>query len=263
MRPYLDHHLAILYSAPLPAERGLPLTARQLQTLRAVEKAALATEGGIPGLHSACGERTRTCLRTVPDLGFPLIDRPEQAIRRCLDEKIVGSTLEKSRGLLLDFLRRARFRFVRLYGGLKSREAVLSRIAAHRNEGTPLDLWDAVRFRLVVATLSDLDTAQLAVRRQFRIVRCRNYYARPRGGPLDTYRAIHLEIGISKHEFFELQILTDLRDAVGSIDHAFIHKRTVSFVSPEHRTWLQELSMTANILDVRRCGAPLARPKAA
>jgi hypothetical protein len=137
-----------------------------------------------------------------------------------------------------------------LYGGLKSWAGIRHRIEQWRG-GAPFDLWDGVRFRIVVDGIRDVADLTMLLLSQFRehIVRCRNYYARPRNGPTDPYRAIHIELQSDAEDFVEVQIVSSRREAVGLIDHSMVLKRRVPFTGPAHQAWLERLSWTSNLLD--------------
>ena len=193
-------------------------------------------------------------LGAIPDFDFVVIPRSEEWIRRTQ----LGSALriyDYWRLRLANFLRQAASPAVYSYGGIKCPEEARSRIAIGR--GSPfrntadLDLWDVARLRLIVPNLhamSDLVTWLLQEMR-LQIVRCRNYYRWPRNGPLDPYRAIHLEFQTDSEDFLELQVVSVRREAVGLTDHALVHKRRFPFLGLPHKLWLRQLSWSANLLD--------------
>jgi hypothetical protein len=140
------------------------------------------------------------------------------------------------------------------YGGTKSLESINARMNPNCiTELSRIDFWDSVRFRIVVPNLSAL----VIVARNFiedmrqSLVRCRNYFKVPRRGPMDPYRAIHIEIQSDDLDFVEVQILTARREAVGQIDHPLVHKKKLAFANKWHEAWLHLLSWFANIFDVR------------
>jgi hypothetical protein len=143
---------------------------------------------------------------------------------------------------------------VTCYGSVKSHASVQRNILDHAAGRRELDLWDLVRFRLVASDIRTVCTLSAAIWDMFgtRVVRCRNYYAQPRGDWSDPYRAVHFEIkvgGVYEPAFVELQVLTHTRESVGLMDHGLVHKRTVSYWGVRHEAWLRGISYAANILD--------------
>ena len=84
------------------------------------------------------------------------------------------------------------------------------------------------------------------------IVKCRNYYlANATSGTTELYRAVHFELEIEPNRWIELQVLTELRDWIGFLDHSFTFKKRLRFLNREHEQWLTNLSANANIADAR------------
>ena len=83
-------------------------------------------------------------------------------------------------------------------------------------------------------------------------LRLRNYYYRPRmNGGEDTYRAIHFELLDIRRRAVEVQIVSELREVISLVYHAFVFKRRFHFLSLEHEEWLQSSSLVANVLDAQ------------
>jgi ppGpp synthetase/RelA/SpoT-type nucleotidyltranferase len=139
----------------------------------------------------------------------------------------------------------------RLYGGCKNRQAILRKICAFRMNHANLDLWDVVRFRIVTADLHSMVEVCQHLLRKFKktVVRCRNYYSRPRNGADDPYRAIHFELQTDDGWFVEIQVMTAMRESIGIIDHFLVHEKAAPYISDMHERWLLELSQAANSVD--------------
>jgi hypothetical protein len=136
----------------------------------------------------------------------------------------------------------------RVYGGLKSAASILSKIAAVER-GQTLDLWDALRLRIVAASIDDVGKIAALLTREFgtAVWRCRNYYTHPRSGA-DLYRAIHLVVAVVDR-VMEIQIMSARREVVCECDHSIVFKKTVPPVTPFHVEWLRQLSRAANLGD--------------
>jgi len=150
-----------------------------------------------------------------------------------------------------------------LYGGLKAADSIQGKIIHYEHGCGPLDLYDIARLRLVFPHLPALVLGAFSCRTEFArtMVRFRNYYARPRGGQGDSYRAFHILFRPDGNRFVELQLLSAARDAIGLMDHTYILKRRMPFQSREHEIWLRQLSRAANLIDAAdllRCGTALA-----
>jgi hypothetical protein len=115
-----------------------------------------------------------------------------------------------------------------------------------------IDLWDIVRFRIVVPDLNSLLLLSVRFWEKFfdQVLRCRNYYFRPRNGHAgDPYRAVHFELANNRNHMIEVQLMTKLREAVALLDHAALFKGTLQSFTANDERWLREFSMKANILD--------------
>jgi hypothetical protein len=187
----------------------------------------------------------------VPDFEFGVAPRPNLWIARCMPAK-ASRLFEHWSRRLNRYLRSACSVPCTLYGGIKSPAGIWRRIQQW-SRGADFDLWDGVRFRVVVAGIREMTAIAWLLFHEFRnrIVRCRNYYARPRHGPMDPYRAVHLELQSDDEDFLEIQLVSARREAVGLIDHSVVLKRRVPLVSSLHEAWLRRLSWTANLLDWR------------
>jgi ppGpp synthetase/RelA/SpoT-type nucleotidyltranferase len=137
---------------------------------------------------------------------------------------------------------------------IKRDVSVAGKVDAHRLSGVRADLWDVIRFRLSFASPATLARVASAMVKKMGsdVVRLRNYYLEPRFGPQDPYRGLHLEIRIldnGRPRYFEVQLVTVGRDAVGLIDHPFVHKPQLEYSDDDHRAWLDAMRAAANIAD--------------
>ncbi len=176
--------------------------------------------------------------------------------------QVVTSDIEKKKvhsageAYLQAFLNSNKHIQAHFYGGIKSEQSILRKVS-QQSSGTAvqqnvLDLWDVIRFKVVVDTLSSL----LFLTKQFwkeniaGIVRCRNYYFSPRqNSSIDSYRAIHFELVDDKGNIIEIQFVTERREVISTLDHPFTFKKLLKFTSDEHKQWLLNISKMANILD--------------
>jgi hypothetical protein len=160
-------------------------------------------------------------------------------------------TCRRVSGRLVKFLQRCSVPGIGFYGGLKTQEAIVEKIASFKSNGAELDLWDVVRFRIVTPDLHGLFTvcSQLLGEFDSEVVRRRNYYLRPRERFDDPYRAVHFELREEADRFVEIQVMTSLREAVGMVDHSLVRKRSTAFIDAQHKRWLMDLSHAANMMD--------------
>lgn len=145
-------------------------------------------------------------------------------------------------------------KIARFYGGLKPLKS-LDRKLRQQSGGSNTnfrDMWDVVRYRVVVEAIPELRAMALEIWRRWNtdIVRSRNYYMHPKGDSLhDPYRAIHFELEIMPKRWVEVQLLTEARDFIGHMDFALLFKCNVPPMSPHHQSWMWDLSRKINILD--------------
>ncbi len=208
-------------------------------------------------LHSGASEFTRRWFVRVQEKEFsysairtdwPVIARSPEALSSLLD-----GTSER----LQDFLGIVHLeQSVAYYGGVKPLDSIDEKLLQSR-EGDAVqrrltDLWDLVRFRLVTDDLDDLLSLAIQFWELFLddVVRCRNYYYRPRNGfSADAYRAIHFELKDRESNLAEIQMMTSNREAVSLLDHWHIFKGSGSFVDAAHEEWIKLMSYSANVVD--------------
>jgi hypothetical protein len=228
------------------------MTAPRLRVLTKVEtrRQELGKGSRCRGAHLDAGAHMAEMASVVPERDFPQAPPDDTWIVQALDGAARCETLNLARLQLTGFLAVAKVRGVQVSWSLKSFPSIRARIAAYAAGVASLDLWDSIRCRITVPSLPQaLDLCQVLTG-WADVVRLRNYYRRPRLGPDDPYRAVHACIRTSRGSFYELQVMTVWRDAVCEIDHPLVHKKSLTFESAEHRSWLGEASWTANILDV-------------
>jgi hypothetical protein len=258
----LESHLEYIYSADRDFReawsRASPIArAAHIRTLRYLERLASnldATAQNLVRRHLNVTRTLKDHFAVLPEKVFPEIPSDawiEVARNRQRLEALYRRELQH-----LSLLSRAAgaSSTVTCYGSLKSRASVQRNILDYAAGRRGLDLWDLVRYRLVAADIQTVRRLSAATWDMFgtRVVRCRNYYAQPRGDWSDPYRAVHFEIkvgGAYEPAFVELQVLTHTRESVGLMDHGLVHKRTVSYWGAQHEAWLRGISCAANILD--------------
>ena len=258
----LANHLEYIYSV----DRGFrkawshtsPVTrAAHIRTLLRLEQLSSNLNGTAPNLarqHLSVARELKDHFAVLPEKTFPEI--PSDVWIEAARNRLRLETQCRRDLQLLILLSRAvdASSVVTCYGSVKSHASVQRNILDYAAGRRGLDLWDLVRFRLVASDIQTVCTLSSAIWDLFgtRVVRCRNYYAQPRGDWSDPYRAVHFEIkvgGIYEPAFVELQVLTHTRESVGLIDHSLVHKRTVSYWGTQHEAWLRGISYAANILD--------------
>jgi hypothetical protein len=145
---------------------------------------------------------------------------------------------------------------IRLYGSIKSTEALTRRMMAPKTEDqfrrALLDTWDVVRFRMIAADLSALRQLALTVWEELyeAVIRCRNYYFRPKDDDHgEPYRGVHFELELQAGRVVEVQLLTRAREMIGWLDHGPLFKRAITLPSPEHEAWMWALSRKANVYE--------------
>ena len=268
MIPSLADHLDAVHAAD-PEFRWAWLTKSQsirnlyLRSLTATELCRLslraASHAG-SAAHAHAAHLLACQFRWLSETDFPEPPPADSWIRFARDPDKLNSLRRRACCRLKDsFLTPKRPSGVFLYGGLKPAASIERKIHEYRTGLGELDLWDLVRFRLVVPDIHAACELSAAVQESFgnRVVRRRNYYTRPRNGWDDPYRAIHFELSLdfdnrSDCDFVEVQILTLAREAVGLLDHTIMHERSIGCRRSCYWEWLRHLSYAANIRDAER-----------
>lgn len=244
-----DQGLGWAWGRPNARARRMYLSAlREIEEQLQVSKDVIYAHGGA----------SRILASRVGDLlerDFPAPPSAECWIHFARDCEKLDSVMRTAQHHLEPVIRRsAAEAVVGFYGGLKPYASVERKIQEYRHGRSELDLWDVVRFRIVVLNIQDVCRLGAEVLGLFRdaVVRLRNYYTRPKG-PGNAYRAVHLEIdfGQEEPECVEVQFLTLARDAIGLIDHDSIYKHITGCYEMIDEQWVREMSYAANIADAK------------
>ena len=211
------------------------------------------------GAHLAAMDPLRRWFTRVQEkeFEFPLATDEWKGFVRDLSAKQAVYDAAKSR--LQAFINRYfKEQEVRLYGGLKSTQSIEMKLSGNEGKAGLMDLWDVVRFRIVVLSVDNVLKIGIAVWEVFfvQVLRCRNFYYRPRGNSRDPYRAVHFILLTDERRVIELQIMSERRDAISLIDHRFVFKGTLQFLNEKHEAWLNDLSLAANLLDADEACRP-------
>jgi hypothetical protein len=186
---------------------------------------------------------------SISERSFPAPPAASDWISSSLNAESVRMSYRRASARLARFLSGCPLRDLRFYGGIKAERAILQKIAPFESSGGELDLWDVVRFRIVTPDLRGLFAVCSQLLGEFdpEVVRCRNYYLRPRDD--DEYRAVHFELRDEEGWFVEVQVMTALREAVGMVDHSLVRRRSMPFIDGRHEQWLKDLSRAANMIE--------------
>lgn len=205
---------------------------------------------------------SRSIVGSITELEFQRQPKIDEWIAAATDGHRTQKSLQLWREQLEPFVHSHRLHCTYFYGGLKPAPSLNEKLNAYMHRGARPDLWDNIRFRIVVKNLYELAHVANSFKEQFNssLIRCRNYYEHSRCEQNDPYRGIHFELESGSYEFVEIQMLTSMREAVGLLDHSLKHKRTLQFQSSGHRQWLRDFSAAANILDTEMCGATTRCP---
>jgi hypothetical protein len=260
---YLNSHIETLVRQDANfASYWSSLTGEALASLREMWSAVEAEDITGSQYESAIDTTKRWFVR-IQEKEFQYSKIPNDWMHLVRSEDAKRQLYERSMARLSEFALLSGIEGFRVYGGIKP-EASLDRKILESRQGNAvqvnlLDLWDVVRFRIVAKDLDSL--LELGVKfwewHFDDILRCRNYYYRPRlGHSDDAYRAVHFELADNEEWMVEVQLMTHCREAVGRLDHAFLFKKTLSFIDEQHRKWLTDLSKKANVYEFRRASGP-------
>lgn len=200
---------------------------------------------------------TRFMIR-VQDIPFDYSRLPDDWLDFVRDQEGKEKLLAQAASLLRGFLTSEHLQSnILMYGNIKPEESLIKRMVKPKGgdqfRRRLLDTWDIVRFRIVTPNL--LLTRHVALRileEQFdKIVRCRNYYFRPKDDDhSDPYRGIHFELETAPGRIVELQVLTRAREVVSFLDHAPSFKKSLQLPSAKHEAWLFFFARKANLFDL-------------
>jgi hypothetical protein len=235
-----------------------------VNTYRQIESQIQERRGKLDTLHYSVFETTKRWFVRVQEKEFLYSKIPKewQIVVRDLraKEEIFYRNIES----LKQFVDQASPKVeAYLYGNIKPDSSLDRKLLLHRDgnavQTNLLDIWDLVRYRIVV---KDMD-ALLVIGIHFweyyfdDIIRCRNYYYRPKNGnPSDPYRAIHFQLRDKYRGMVEVQVITRRREVGSFFDHALIFKNYLSFLNYEHEEWLKDFLKKINVLDAKEAHGP-------
>lgn len=208
--------------------------------------------------HALASGLLRSQFATLPERDFPEAPAAGAWIQLARDPARLRSLWHAGQRLSTEILRLAALDGKALaYGCIKPQASVERKIRLYRTGRAELDLWDLVRFRIVVPTVHLAYRVAELVATVFvhKVERLRNYYQNPREGAGDAYRGVHFELRLPASDlpsFLELQVLTLGRDVVGKLDHGVVREKASGICLPREVAWLRYLSYAANILDAAR-----------
>ena len=259
----INQHISVLihsdsffnayWEALTPDERE-----KRLDLTRKVESIWPGSEASARTEYKWASEKARRYFSCVPQKEFEYSRRPRDWMN------FVAKGVEKER--LYEFSLQEIKTFLsnsrgaggcRVYGGVKplaSLDAGLEhpKVDSVHRRGLR-DAWDAVRFRIVCSDMIVVRVVCVEMWQHYidEIIGCRNYYVTAGGAGSDLYRAVHFELEIVPGRWIEIQVLTEPRDWVGFLDHSFLFKKRLRFMSREHENWLVGFSLRANVMDAR------------
>ncbi len=211
-------------------------------------------------LHDQSVDLLSRKLIVIPETGFRISQNIADWSDFVMDKNEKQKVFDFSRLVLLDYIEKSQVPLEHLFGNLKSDESIAKSIEKRKRLGYYpeylYDIWDLVRFRIVVQTPNELAQLGVKIWRDFyrKIYRCRNYYFNPKLYSHDTnYRAIHFLIMIQESRIIEVQLVTKAREWIGRLDRAVLFKKDIPPIDEEHVTWLMNYCCKANILDASYC----------
>lgn len=228
------------------------------RTWEDIESAAVNACSEVDAEHSRCHDISKRWFVRVQEREFMYDRVPLDWSAFVRDSSAKQILYNQSLARLQAFLELCEMRHdVRLYGGIKGDGSLDKKLIEGRGgksiQMNVLDLWDVVRFRIVVPSAHSLLNLCIRMWETYfdEVLRCRNYYFIPRNDdPDDPYRAINFELANDSGHMIEVQVMTKRREAVSLLDHAALFKKTLNeFTSDDHQ-WLVCFSKTANLLDI-------------
>lgn len=258
----IDRHLAILLDRdPFFVHYWEKLTPparhQRLEDTRRLEEIHRDSDQAAQSEYAWSSEKMRRYLSCIPQRDPDFERRPKEWLDLIEQTAEMDRVRERALREMESFRAAATGPPARLYGGLKPMESFddsFERPKPHwASQRHRRDTWDAVRFRLVCEDAVALRSTCIQMLQYFidDIVKCRNYYTAGIGIN-DLYRAVHFELAIDHRCFFEVQVLTELRDWIGFLDYSFTFKKRLSFLDHAHEEWLTGLAARATIADARR-----------
>jgi|ERR1700761_1735149 len=237
-----------------------------LREVEAGHKRLAFRRGKLHRRHRVHFEWLKSHFSEVEEQDFRMAPEPREWIRFARDDQRKAETLKRWELRLRQFVESAGAPgFWVADCNLKPQPSVESKIRAYLDGTADLDLWDVVRSRICALGPGELLACIRSLQNEFegRILRVRNYFVRPRRTPENSlYTAIHFELRDEYDTFMEIQFMTARRNAICLIDHSLVRKSMVAFRSWQEEIWLQEMSLTANILDAEQLERELSRTPA-
>lgn len=230
-----------------------------LERLSEIDLVARSRFPGLGKLHSNADDITRRFFVVVQEEEFQYTRIPRHWVEFVRDKPAKEGLFSNSLSELERFLRSYEFdREIRLYGGIKPDESIDRKYGIAKKRGGMQkinDLWDVVRFRMVAESISDVRSIAVRLWMSYfeNVVRCRNYYFRPKNGDgNDPYRAVHFELEIFPRKLIEIQVMTRSRELLCYLDYAPHFKGHTPFTSWRQRRWLTHFSQKANVYDCQK-----------
>jgi hypothetical protein len=229
---------------------------RRVARMREVNKLAATLPSGERNPRRAArfraelAESLKICMAGVPDSNFEFQPDTRYWLKLAADEPRNQALLRETISRVTRALGRGYKVPADVYGNLKAPRSVSAKVAAVRVAGEPLDLWDLCRLRIVPETLHGVSAIAAILKQECEreVLRIRNYYTNPRSSN-SLYRAVHLILS-GGGGFVEIQIMTVSREVVCQLDHAVAFKRSLAPLDGEHTSWLERMSLAANLHDL-------------
>jgi len=167
----------------------------------------------------------------------------------------------ESEDTLKRFLERHRLNNkVELYGNIKEISSLERKIHrkeklyTYREEIKIFDIWDIIRFRIVVNNDKLLISVGVLIWQDYleKIIKCRNFYFHPKNSNIiDPYRGIHYLLEIVPNRIIEIQLVSKEREGMIYLDHSVLFKKIVKPINKSHLKWLFHLSLKINLFEAK------------
>lgn len=226
-----------------------------LREVEAGHKRLRFRRGKLHHLHTAHFEWLKSHFRAIEEQDFRIAPEPREWILFARNDHRKAEALKRWDKRLRQFVDRVGSPGLWVDCSLKPHLSMESKIRAYLDGTADLDLWDVVRSRICALGPAELLACIRMFHNEFgaRILRARNYFVQPRRTPANSsYLAIHFEVQDEYDTFMEIQFMTARRNAICLIDHSLVRKSMIPFRSWQEELWLQEMSLTANILDAEQ-----------
>jgi hypothetical protein len=227
-----------------------------LNLAKRIDSCACGEQNIVAGHVRASRELARYMVR-IQETAFDYSRIPGDWLDFVRSESEKTDIYQQAKTLLHTFIESEKLQStVTLYGGVKPEASIIRRMISPKTDDQfrqrLLDTWDIIRFRIVAPDLMTTRHVAMRVWERFfgEVVRCRNYYFRPKDDDhSDPYRGIHFELELIEERIVELQVLTMVRELVSILDHAPVFKKSVQLPSVDHQAWLFFFARKANLFD--------------